>query len=122
MKHVTALIYKLIIITLITAFFTVVLGGYTFWQAFLLSFIVTAMLYVVGDLLVLPAAGNMTATIVDAGSAALLVWLIPYLTAMPRIAFLGALMIGVVIGVAEYFFHQYLLKEILPGKPMQSVE
>ena len=120
MKHITALIYKLIIITLITVFFTVILGGYTFWQAFMLSIAATVLLYAVGDLFVLPAAGNGVATAVDAGTAAVLMWLIPFMTTLPDIAFFGALMIGAVIGVAEYFFHQYLLKEILPGSPVRA--
>ena len=118
MKHITALLYKLIIITVITAFFTMTLGALDFGQTLTLSIILTALLYPVGDLYVLPMFGNWTAAIVDAVAAAILVWAVSNSSMMPDITFTGALIIGVAIGIAEYFYHQYLQKEVLPGSPM----
>lgn len=111
MKDMTAILYKLIFTVLIVSFFTMVLGAYTFWQSFLLSLLITVSLYIVGDMLVLPTMGNWMATVLDAGTATIIAWLIPFITALPDIAILGALMIGIAIGIAEYFFHQYLLRE-----------
>lgn len=115
MKHVTALIIKYIFTTAATSLIiTGVLGmesGVSMWIALVL----TLALYLLGDMTLLPAFGNITATVADAGVALVLIWLAPLYARVASIPFASALAAAVLIGIAEYFFHNYLQRNVLPG-------
>lgn len=113
MEHVKALGIKGIMTLLVL---WIVLGvGYdmSFWPMILVTTIVLGVIsYAAGDLGILPAAGNMVATISDLVVTFLVVWLLGLaMTDMSggTIA-VAAIISAVIIAVGEYFFHIYLLK------------
>lgn len=116
-KHLTAAIYKLIITTIIVTLFVPWMEGATFGQSIIISLVVVGALYLLGDLFILPLFGNVSATLADAGVAYLLIRFAPMYTQMTGISIGTALLTASLIGVAEYFFHRYLIESVLPGSP-----
>lgn len=116
MKHIAALIIKYLFVATATSLvFTGVLGietGPSLWVALVL----TLALYLLGDLTILPAFGDRAATITDAGVALVLTWLAPLYSRVAPIPFATALAVAVLIGIGEYFFHNYIRRNVLPGE------
>lgn len=113
MEHVKALLIKAV---MTLAVLWIVLGagyGMDFWPMILITTVVLGVIsYFAGDLGILPAAGNMVATISDLVLTFLVVWLLGLL--MTDISggtvAMAALISAVVIAVGEYLFHMYMLK------------
>ena len=76
----------------------------------LVSLIGTAANYLVGDLMVLPAYGNITAALGDGITAALVAYIINLFTPRFSVDLSSLVFFAVLVAVAEYFFHRYLLK------------
>ncbi|WP_161878188.1 DUF2512 family protein [Alkalibacterium sp. MB6] len=84
-------------------------------DALIAAAIVAILIYVVGDLLVLRKAGNIPATLLDAGTAFLVTWL--YLNSMNDGDFLVASFVFAIgVGLFEYFFHNWLLGNVIPDE------
>lgn len=115
MKHVTAMVLKYVFIAAITTAILSGVLGYDVGSSLWVSLILTLALYVLGDMMILPSMGNMTATLADAGVALLLVSLAPLYSGVDAVPFTSALAVAALIGVAEYFFHGYLQRTVLPG-------
>ncbi|WLD94648.1 YndM family protein [Alkalihalobacillus sp. AL-G] len=117
MKHLRALLIKFI---MVTAVLYIVLGlvyGVTFGDILGISLFVTVAAYLIGDLFILPRYGNAVATLADFGLAYLGIWLVG--GAFIEVDFpLGLASfyatIGIVVG--EWFFHKYMLSQILPDE------
>lgn len=121
MEHVKGLIVKFI---MVTAVLYIVLGlfyGVSFGNVLWTSIILTILAYMVGDLLILPFAGNITATVADFGLAFLGVWLIGAYLYDPDISVLAAAFFSaIVIAVGEWFFHNYMKKQVLEGEKAEA--
>ena len=117
MKHVKALVVKAI---MIWAILWVVLTGFydvSFMDSTIVGVIIVVMIYVLGDLIILRKIGNVAATVADAGTAAVILWI--YLSSMDYTTdlWMKVLVPAVLIGVAEWFFHKWLLKQgIVPDE------
>lgn len=74
------------------------------------SIVVTAVNYLIGDLVVLPSYGNIVAAIGDGVMAGLVAYVMNLLFATFDTTIATLLTFGVLIAVGEYFFHQYLIK------------
>ena len=115
MRHVQALVYKYLFITAIVAVTTGWWGGGSLVRAMWLGLTLTAALYILGDLVILRYFCNWVATIADAGVAFLVLrsgTMLPGAAVTPATSAASmsvSLLAAVAIGVAEYFFHQYLL-------------
>lgn len=70
---------------------------------------ITGANYLIGDLLILPAAGNVVATLADGGLAAGAAYLAGLLLTGIAVTLTGLIVVGLLVAVFEYFFHQYLL-------------
>jgi hypothetical protein len=79
-----------------------------FGSSLMFGLVLGAILYLVGDLLVLNYLGNMIAIIVDGGTAAIAARYVGASTAGIAVSWSDAIIYGVIIGIAEYFFHSYL--------------
>ncbi|WP_077328381.1 YndM family protein [Virgibacillus siamensis] len=114
MDHVKALIIKFI---MCTAVLWIVLGafyGVGFGDILMLSVLLTAVSYIVGDLLLLPRFENWGATLVDLGLTFLGIWFLGPLLFEENIPLgTAAIFSAIVIAVGEYFFHKYMEKEVL---------
>lgn len=111
MKHVKALVVKAIVIW---AILWVVLTGFygvSFLDSTIVGVIIVVMIYILGDLLILRKIGNVVATIVDAGSAGVILWLYLYFMNDTADIWMKVLIPAVLIGLFEWFFHKWLLKE-----------
>lgn len=111
MKHVKTLVVKAIVIW---AILWVVLTGFydvSFLDSTIVGVIIVVMIYVLGDLLILRKIGNVVATIVDAGSAGVILWLYLYFMNDTADIWMKVLIPAVLIGLFEWFFHKWLLKE-----------
>lgn len=113
MEHVKALLIKAV---MTLAVLWVVLGagyGMDFWPMIPVVMIVLGVIsYFAGDLGILPAAGNMVATISDLVLTFIVVWLLGLLMTdiSGATVVVAALISAVVIAVGEYLFHIYMLK------------
>lgn len=109
MEHVSALLIKFIMTAFVLGITLGLIGGASFSQVLITSAIVSIVAYIIGDLAILPAAGNWVATIADAG----LVW-ITLRMALGTIA-VGAPLLYSIVGLAigEYFFHAYMKESVL---------
>jgi hypothetical protein len=114
-KHVAAVIIKLIIITVILEILLNMLTDLTFSEILYVSAAVTILAYIIGDLLILPLSNNTVATIADIGLALFTIYAFNYLWNVWEISFIDALISAAAIGVAEWFFHKYMATTVLPN-------
>lgn len=117
MKHLKALVVKALFIWAILWITLTGIYDVSFMDSTIVGVIIVVMIYVLGDLVILRKIGNFAATIADAGAAALILWL--YLTSMNYATDLWMMVLipAVLIGLAEWFFHKWLLKEnIVPDE------
>lgn len=75
---------------------------------FTVALAATVMNYLVGDLLVLPALGNVVASVGDGLMGALIAYAVAFLMAPFSVSFAGLATFAVLVAIGEYFFHQYL--------------
>ena len=117
MKHVKALVVKAIMIWAILWVVLTGLYGVSFMDSTIVGVIIVVMIYVLGDLLILRKVGNIAATIADAGSAAVILWLYLYFMNDTVDIWMKVLIPALLIGVAEWFFHKWLLSQgIVPDE------
>lgn len=112
MKHLSALIVKYVMTAVILEIALLLLSDAGFGSILLISLIVTAISYIIGDMIILPATNNIIATIADMGLAAVTIYLCNFIWNNRIIPFLSALVSGVVLGVGEYFFHKIIDRSI----------
>jgi hypothetical protein len=117
MKHLNALIVKAIMNWAILWITLTGLYGVSFMDSTIVGAIIVVMIYVLGDLVILRKFGNVAATIADAGSAAIILWIYLSFMEYTNNLWMMVLVPAVLIGVAEYFFHKWLLKQgIVPDE------
>lgn len=113
MKHMNALIFKFVMVAVISE---VILGTYTnldVRQILLVSFVITAATYLIGDLLILSVFNSTIAAVADAGMCWLIIYLGNYVWPARTIPLLSALSAAVVIAIGEIILHIYIEKNIL---------
>ncbi|MDC3412027.1 YndM family protein [Terrihalobacillus insolitus] len=117
MEHVKALTIKFV---MITAMLAIVLGlfyGVGFGDIVAIGLILTIAAYLIGDLLTLPALGNVSATLADFGLAFFGTWILGALFIEARIPLISASFISAIaIAVGEVFFHRYMKDHVLDDK------
>lgn len=106
------------LMTLVAAYLALTLiGGATFTQVLVIAVIGTALNYLLGDLVILPAGGNITASIVDGLMAAILAYAVIRVWGVTdAVNWWSLAVFFVLVAVFEYFFHNYLKKsdEVAP--------
>lgn len=109
-KTGTSLAIKFVMTFIVTAiaFYFLVRNPWSWILA--VSIVVTAVNYLIGDLVILPSYGNIVASIADGVMAGIVAYLISLLFATFDTTTSALLTFGVLIAIGEYFFHQYLVK------------
>lgn len=81
------------------------------------SLLGTILNYLIGDLYILPNLGNLSASIADGGLAAITAWLMGTMVRGNNVGTSSLLIFGLLVAIAEYFFHRYLLntKKVEPN-------
>jgi len=109
MKTAIALIVKFLV-TMAAAWIAFMLFGTTaFWAAAIIALSGTVLNYLLGDLLVLPRLGNFAASIFDGILAGALAWAILAYSPATYNYMTTVYIFALIVAVAEFFFHMYLL-------------
>lgn len=117
MKHITALVIKLILTAAVTEIILGIFTDLSPWEILTLSLIIAAVTYPIGDLLILSVFNNTVAAVADAGMCWLIIYLGNFIWPARNVPLLSALSAAVVIGIGEIFFHMYVEKQILRRTP-----
>lgn len=117
MKHIQALIYKFLFVTIL---FMLILGfGYqlSFGSIFLISLLLTGTTYLLGDIYILPRFGNLAATVLDFVLLFFGLWIMGNLFIEIPIRFgMASFLSALFISIFELFFHVYLIRNIIDEK------
>jgi len=103
---------------LVAAWIALTLIGTATWTEILIIAVIgTAINYLLGDLVILPASGNTWASIVDGLVSVVLAYAV--MEGMGKVTardWWAILLFGVLVAGCEYFFHNYLKKseEVAP--------
>lgn len=114
MKHVKALLIKLV---MCGAILLIILGGFynvSYMSIITISILLTGISYVLGDLLILPNFENWGATLADFVLTFIGVWVLGYVTPIPLPIAAG--LSALFIAGGEYFFHKYMAHHVLRKK------
>jgi hypothetical protein len=116
-EHVKAIVIKwlftiTVLLSLLAIFESASLG-----QIVLLSIILTAVTYFVGDLILLPVFGMIAAAIADFGLAFMIVWLLAGASIGQSVELVViSFTIAYFIAMCEGLFHAYMRERVLPKK------
>lgn len=80
----------------------------TLLWVFIVAITVAIINYLVGDLLILPRYGNMSATVADAIFAVIIAYVIDLLTVRFYMTWVSGLVFLITIAVFEYFLHRFI--------------
>lgn len=108
MRHLTALVMKFAMTAVVTQ---IVLGIFTnlrIAQILLVALAITAITYLMGDLLILAVFNNAVAAVADAGMCWLIIYLSGYVWPDRTVPLLSALSAAVIVGVGEILLHLYI--------------
>lgn len=109
-KTTSALLFKFLMTLIITGIAFGIIAGNAFKWILLVAVLGTVIDYLVGDLLILPRVGSLIGAIINGGLAALIAIAVAMAIPAFTTTTFSVLIFAVLIGVGEYFFHQYLLK------------
>lgn len=108
MEHARSLVIKFTIYAAILSVALWVVAQLPVMTALVTALIVAVLTYVIGDLWLLPNYGNLVSSFVNAVIAAVAIWLVFLGLFPPAPAVFVILVAAVLIGIADYFYHQYL--------------
>lgn len=75
---------------------------------FVVALVGTVVNYLIGDLLVLPAFGNVVASVGDGIMAAILAWIVSFVIPAFTLNIVSLVIFAILIAIGEFFFHRYL--------------
>lgn len=107
MRHILNIAVKWVLAFLILLLITVLFGGYNLTNLFIFSFGVAVISYFLGDLLILPKAGNIIASISDFALAFATLWLMDFFL-LSEFTITSMLYAALGIAIMEFLFHIYL--------------
>jgi hypothetical protein len=115
LNHVKALGIKFIVISIVLlSILGIFSGTATFGEIMIISFLVTGVSYILGDLFVLPKLGNVMATIGDFGLSFLSVWALSSIFLEPTFSILTAsFFASIFITLSEAIIHPYIQSKVL---------
>lgn len=120
MKHLWALVIKAVLVFAVLLVIFSWIGTYPVGPTVALSLLVIGLSYLIGDLAILPMTNNMVATLADVGLNTLVIWVIGPFLFDQFIPFSLALLASVIIGIGEWFFHQYMAKAVLSNPEQEA--
>ncbi|HWT74634.1 MAG TPA: DUF2512 family protein [Mobilitalea sp.] len=112
MRHISALIVKFIMTAIILEIALLLLSRLSFGNILWVSLVVTAISYLIGDMVILPAINNLVATLADMVISFVVIYMFNFFWNTNDIPFLSALVAGVALGAGEFFFHKLIDRKI----------
>lgn len=117
MEHIKALVIKFVLFTIVLFVVFGLFYAVDFGDVLGLSLLATAIAYVLGDLIILPRYGNLTATIGDFIIAFLTIWLFGAAFIENAVPIVGAALIAAaILACGEYFYHSYIRDHLLANE------
>ncbi|MBU8906862.1 YndM family protein [Desertibacillus haloalkaliphilus] len=113
MKHITALLIKTLMVTLVLLVVMSAIYNYPVGSTVALSLIVVALSYIIGDIGILRVSNNTVATISDLLLTTFVLWMVGPLIIGLTVSFWVSFISAVLISAGEYFFHKYVSSLIL---------
>lgn len=113
-RYLLALVIKFAAVTVILYIALGLFMGTSLMDILIMGVILTAASYVLGDLMILPAAGNSVAVFSDIVLAALLLWVLGNAMDNSAGAFVNALAVSVFLAIGEWIFHVYMQEKVIP--------
>ena len=108
------LIIKIVINALVVWLFLPTIGMVAAADRWVIALVTAVVLYLVGDLVVLPRWGPTTTAIADVFIAMVSIVMVSAVLATSTVTTSGALIIGVLVGITEWFFHMFLKQTPAP--------
>lgn len=108
MEHVRALLWKVLMIGVITVLVLSMFRGITPLDSIYIAIVITAVAYVVSDLLIEPAYGNTAASISDGIIAFLITWLTPFVATNIAVTIGNALAVGILVSLGTWLLDKYV--------------
>ncbi|WPP41384.1 DUF2512 family protein [Paenibacillus hunanensis] len=106
---------KTVVNTIIVVASLMMLSNAGLWGSILAALVLGVIAYVVGDMLILPATSNIVATLADAVLAYVVLWAASAMAGW-TMSYMDLLVPVVLLGVAEYIFHIWLMRDGIPGR------
>ncbi|GGK23643.1 hypothetical protein GCM10010965_15560 [Caldalkalibacillus thermarum] len=116
MKHVWALLIKAAMVFVVLFIVLNWMNDYRVGPTVAFALLLTGLSYLIGDLAILPNANNIVATLADIGLNTFAIWIIGPFFFGAFVPFSTALLASVIIGVGEWFFHQYMERAVFPNR------
>ena len=107
MSHILNIVVKWVLAFLVLLLITMLFGGYHLMNLLYFSFGVAVISYFLGDLLILPRAGNIITSIVDFGLTLGTLWLMDFIL-LTEFTLTSMLYAALGIAIVEFLFHIYL--------------
>jgi hypothetical protein len=112
-KHLVALGIKFIILSIPLFILWPLLGSAAFLTRLILGLSLTLITYVINDLVFLPQIGSLSTSIIDGILVALVVFIGQFFTRNMEISFIAAIVLGILIGLGEWYFHKFVKSAVL---------
>jgi hypothetical protein len=122
MKTTIALIIKFIVTMAAAWIAFMMFGQVAFWTVAVIALAGTILNYLIGDLLVLPRFGNVIASILDGILGGAIAWMILAYTPVTYTYMTSIYIFAVIVAVAEFFFHMYLLSSRIVEKKKSDAD
>jgi hypothetical protein len=116
MKHIVALILKLIAALVLLEVMLSLLTVLPMGRIALIALAVTVVSYLVGDLLILAFSNNTAATVCDIVLTFTVIYLFNYWPGFEPISVTAAVICTLILAVAEIFFHRYMVRMVYPNR------
>ncbi|MGN7356724.1 DUF2512 family protein [Paenibacillus sp. SAF-054] len=113
------LIAKLLVHAVVITALLVALSNASIGAALIGALIIGIVSYLLGDLLILPRTNNMVATLSDAILVYAMLWIVSSFASW-TLSYVDMLIIAVVAGVFEFFYHIWLLNDHEPVRRQQA--
>ncbi|NLC07731.1 MAG: DUF2512 family protein [Syntrophomonadaceae bacterium] len=108
--HLLSLLIKYFLIALTLALLLPLFGNYGVEMTFIIAVPITLVLYSLSDLKVLPLAGNRNTSILNSLLTSLIIWASLYVLPDLTLSWFGILISSLAVGINEWFFHRWLLR------------
>ncbi|MDZ5783486.1 DUF2512 family protein [Marinococcus luteus] len=113
MKHVKALTGKGVMTAALLFLVLGIANGVSVWSVLVLTIIIGAISYPLGDLVLLPRVKSLIAAAIDAGLVFAIILIAGAVISFSGPVLLAAITAAVLMGTAEYMFHFYLGTHVL---------
>lgn len=120
MKHVIALAVKGIASLVLLYLILGIMYGMSFGNVLFITLVLGIVAYIIGDMLILPRANNLVASIADFGLALMVIWLMSSVLTNGGNLFSMSLIASLGVALFEYFYHKYISTNVIDNSQTEQ--